>query len=143
MNEDTVKLLRECDAGARMGIASLEDVLDRVEDTAVRDCLTRCKADHEDLDREIRRELDSYGEEGKAPNPIAQGMSWVKTNVKLEWDESDATVANLLTDGCNMGIKSLNRYLNQYENADHKAKALAKRLVSMEQKLTCDLRPYL
>lgn len=143
IEQDTIKLLRECDAGARMGIASIDDVMEHVHHPEVKDCLTQCKQDHEALEQEIRRELDSYGDEGKAPNPIAKGMSWMKTNMKLEWEDSDATVADLMTDGCNMGVKSLNRYLNQYEAADEKSKDIAKRLVGLEQKLTQDLKAYL
>ena len=58
---------------------------------------------------------------------MAKGMSWIKTNVKLSVNESDNAVADLITDGCNMGIKTLNKYLNQYEAADEKSKNLAKK----------------
>ena len=44
-------------------------------------------------------------------------------------NESDKTIADLMTDGCNMGVKSLNQYLNQYEAADEKKKDIAKRLI--------------
>lgn len=74
---------------------------------------------------------------------MAKGMSWVKTNAKLAMDESDSTIADLLTDGCNMGVKSLNRYLNQYEAADEYSKDITKRLINLEEKLTVDIRQYL
>jgi len=63
--------------------------------------------------------------------------------VKLSMDESDKTIADLMTDGCNMGVKSLNRYLNQYEAADETSKDIAKRLIHLEAQLAVDLRPYL
>ena len=31
IEQDTIKLLRECDAGVKMGIASIDDVLSRVK----------------------------------------------------------------------------------------------------------------
>ena len=74
---------------------------------------------------------------------MAKGMSWMKTNMKLVMDESDATIANLMTDGCNMGVKSLNKYLNQYEAADEKTKAITKRLIKLEEKLADDVREFL
>ena len=70
-------------------------------------------------------------------------MSWVKTNMKLAFDESDGTIANLMTDGCNMGVKSLNQYLNEYEAADERSKDITKRLIHLEEKLTSDIRGYL
>jgi len=70
-------------------------------------------------------------------------MSWMKTNVKLVMDESDETIADLMTDGCNMGVKSLNRYLNQYKAAEEKTKDIAKRLIKLEDKLAIDIRRFL
>jgi len=100
-------------------------------------------SEHEKLESEIKELLDNYHDTGKDPNPMAKGMSWVKTNVTLALDESDAAIADLMTNGCNMGVKSLNRYLNQYEAADEKSKDIAKRLINLEEKLTADIRSYL
>ncbi len=143
VEQDTIKLLRECDAGVKMGTASIDDVLDRVKSEEFREKLTRCKNEHNRLEQEIGELLNQYSDEGKQPNPIAKGMSWMKTTVKLGMDESDATVADLMTDGCNMGVKSLNRYLNEYGAADEKSKDIAKRLINLEEKLAVDIRAYL
>ena len=63
--------------------------------------------------------------------------------MKLGIEDSAATVADLMTDGCNMGVKSLNRYLNQYEAAEERTKDIAKRLINLEEKLATDIRGYL
>ena len=143
IEQDTVKLLRECDAGVKMGIASIKDVLEDVKSDRLRRLLHTCKEEHEKLNDEIGELLKQYKDDGKDPNPIAKGMSWIKTNVKLAIEESDATVADLMTDGCNMGVKSLNRYLNQYEAADEVSKDIAKRLINLEEKLAIDIREFL
>ena len=143
IEQDTVKLLRECDAGVKMGISSIEDVEDRVRADKLRKRLTDCKAEHRKLEKEIRSQLDRYQDDGKAPNPMAKGMSWMKTNMKLAMEESDETIADLMTDGCNMGVKSLNKYLNEYEAADEVSKDIAKRLIHLEEKLAVDIRSYL
>lgn len=143
IEQDTVKLLRECDAGIKMGIKSINDVLDRVKNRAYYQELKDCRQEHEQLQGEIQGLLGKYQDEGKDPNPLAKGMSWVKTNMKLSMDESDSTIAELMTDGCNMGVKSLNRYLNQYKAADEVSKDITKRLINLEQKLTEQSREYL
>ena len=74
---------------------------------------------------------------------MAKGMSYLKTNMKMTMDASDNTIADLITDGCNMGIKSLYRYLNQYKDADEKSKDICKKLISIEDALLKELRPYL
>ncbi len=143
IEQDTVKLLRECDAGIKMGIASIEDVLDHVESKDLHRKLTGCRKEHEQLQDEIQQLLDQYEDDGKDPNPIAKGMSWMKTNMKLGMEDSDAAIADLMTDGCNMGVKSLNRYLNQYKAADEVSKGLAKRLIHLEEQLAIDIRQFL
>lgn len=143
IEQDTIKLLRECDAGVKMGVSSIEDVLSFTHSERLKQYLTDCKAEHDKLDSEIQQELDRYKDDGKEPNPIAKGMSWMKTNVKLVMDESDHTIADLMTDGCNMGVKSLNKYLNQYKAADEKSKDITKRLINLEEKLAVDIRGFL
>ncbi len=143
IESDTIKLLRECDAGIKMGVASIDDVLDYVHDENFRKHLSDCKDEHNKLKEEIQILLEKYHDDGKEPNPMAKGMSWMKTNVKLVMDESDETIADLMTDGCNMGVKSLNKYLNQYKAADEKTKDITKRLINLEEKLAIDIRHYL
>jgi len=143
VEQDTVKLLRECDAGVKMGISSIDEVLDSIHGNELRECLSNCKSEHEKLETEIKDLLHRYHDSGKEPNPMAKGMSWVKTNVMLAVNESDAVIADLMTDGCNMGVKSLNKYLNEYKAADERSKDIAKRLINLEERLTVDIRSYL
>ena len=143
IEQDTIKLLRECDAGIKMGISSIDDVLDRIQSKDFVNHLTKCKKEHEHLQTEIQAQLDRFHDDGKDPNPIAKGMSWMKTNMKLGMDECDAVIADLMTDGCNMGVKSLSKYLNQYKAADEKSKDIAKRLIKLEEQLAIDIRAFL
>ena len=143
IENDTIKLLRECDAGVKMGVASIDDVWSHVRSDKLKKCLNQCKDEHEKLATEINSLLDKYHDDGKSPNPMAKGMSWLKTNMKLGMDDSDGTVADLMTDGCNMGVKSLNRYLNQYKAADEVSKDITKRLINLEEQLAVDIRGFL
>lgn len=143
IEQDTIRLLRECDAGVKMGISSLDDVLSSVQSRRLKQTLAASRDEHDKLEREIREHLDRFHDEGKNPNPMARGMSAMKTDVELAMDRSDARVANLITDGCNMGIKSLSQYLNQYAAADEFSKDIAKRLIALEEKLAQDIRGFL
>ena len=126
VEQDTIKLLRECDSGVKMGVASIDDVLKHAQSEDLKNRLLACKHEHESLGLEIDALLKEYHDDGKEPNPIAKGMSWMKTNMKLGMKESDKTIADLITDGCDMGVKSLSRYLNQYKAADERSKDIAK-----------------
>ena len=143
IEKDTIKLLRECDAGVKMGSSSINDVLGFVQAAGLRKDLAECKREHDVLGGEIQAQLNRFQDSGKDPSPIAQKMSHMMTHVKLTVHASDRAIADLMTDGCNMGVKSLNRYLNQYKAADEYSKDIAKRLIHLEEKLTEDMRPYL
>ena len=143
IEQDTIKLLRECDAGIKMGIASIEDVLGHAENKELYEKLNTCRDGHVQLQCEIQKLLGEYKDEGKNPNPIAKGMSWMKTTMKLGMEDTDATIAELMTDGCNMGVKSLSRYLNQYKAAEERSKDIAKKLIHLEAQLAEDIRMYL
>lgn len=143
IEQDTIKLLRECDAGIKMGVSSIDDVLGYVKSDRLKKDLEDNKKEHKKLDKELQELLDRYRDDGKEPNPMAKGMSWMKTNMKLVMNESDHTIADLITDGCNMGVKSLNKYLNQYVAADEKSKDICKRLINLEEDLIVQMRQFL
>ena len=143
INNDTIELLRECSAGVKMGVDSIAEVEDKTTDDSLRSLLTECKEKHQRLGSETHELLNEYSDSGKEPNPMAKSMSWIKTNVMMAMKDSDHTIADLITDGCNMGVKSLNRYLNKYGAAEEKAKDIAKKLIALESDLAIDMRRYL
>lgn len=142
-NDDTIKLLRECDSGVKMGINAIDEVFNSVSDKELSGVLMDSKRDHEALDQDIAKLLVEYDADQKEPNVMAQTMSWMKTNVKLAVNESDKTVANLMTDGCNMGIKSIYKYLNQYAKAEKRVRDIAIKLISVEEHMRVSMRKYL
>lgn len=141
--ENTVNLLKECDAGTKTAVNSIKEVLDNVESEQLLTLLTDALSEHEDIGNEIAETLREMGGHGKDPNPMARVMSWMKINFKMLEKGEDKTVAALMLDGCNMGVKQLSAYLNEYENADDRSKRLAKRLINCEEKLAKDLKNYL
>lgn len=142
-NQDTVKLLRECDAGVKMGLSTFDEVIDYVHSDRLKGCINECKAEHEEFAEEMKNLLKKHSDDGKDPNPIAKSMGWLKTNVMLSVNESDSVIADLMTDGCNMGIKALSKYLNEYNDADKASKDIANRIITSEKRLAEDVREFL
>ncbi|MGN0775008.1 MAG: hypothetical protein ACI4MP_14580 [Candidatus Ventricola sp.] len=143
IEQDTLRLLRECDAGIKMGVSAIDEVVDKAQDEALRGLLSRSKAEHEALKASLQAALDRFGIEGKNPPPVAKALSAVKTGMELRMKPTDAAIADLITDGCGMGIKSLSKYLNQYAAADESAKDVCKKLIALEEQLAKALRGYL
>ena len=126
-----------------MGLKAIDEVMNYAESEELKRSLDQCRDKHERLKKEIRELLDKYQDEGKEPGAVAKSMSWMKTEVKLAVNQSDGTIADLITDGCNMGIKSLSRYLNQFKAADEESKDITKRLIKQEEELAVSMRGYL
>lgn len=143
IEQDTIRLLRECDAGVKMGIAAIDDVIKDVSSEKLRVKLIDLKDDHQQLNADIQKLLGKYHDEGKEPNPLVKGMSQMKTLFRIATDKSDETIAELMLDGCDMGVKSLSRYLNQYKAADGMSKEMTKRLIKIESDFSAEMRAFL
>ena len=63
--------------------------------------------------------------------------------MKLAIQPGDQSVADLMIDGCNMGIKSLHKYCNRYPDASPDARSIAEQMIAAEQRLSRDLQSYL
>ena len=59
IEQDTIRLLRECDSGVKMGISSIEEVLDYVKSDKLKNYLIDSKHKHENITREIQELLDN------------------------------------------------------------------------------------
>ena len=137
VNDDTIKLLRECDAGVEMGIKSLDNVIDDVENDELRKILEKSRETHCRLKGDIAEKLSGYGDDGKEP------AAMVKSEVKLMSENPDVSAAELIIDGCNMGIRSIYKYFNKYPAADVEIKRLVDDIVKEEEDLSVKLRKFL
>ncbi len=142
-NEDNIDLLRKCSEGVKMGVATIDEVLPHVKSDKFRNTLFSSKTTHEKLYSEIIKLLHQIGIPKKEPPLMAKGMLWFKTNINEMMHKSDSAVADLITDGCSTGVKSLTKYLNQYKKADDTVKNIAKRLIDSEEKLIESMKEYL
>ena len=140
---DTIKLLRECDAGIKMGIVALDEVIAHVKSQDFHEKLFGYKQEYTKLKMEIQNLLNKYKDNGKDPDPLAKGMSWMRTNITLGINESDEKVADILTDGCNMGVKVLSKFMNKYTEADEEAIQLANRLLELGNRQVTEIRKFL
>ncbi len=141
--EDTIHLLKECDAGVKMGVSSIDDVLDKVKAVPLKEKLQESKRRHEELGNQCHSNLNALDSDEKDPNPMAKAMSYIKTNVKLMPAPTDMEIAQLMFDGCNMGVKSLYKYLHQYKGASEDSKKLTEQIIKCEEDLRETVKEYM
>lgn len=142
MNDDQ-KLLRECSAGIKTAVGSIDEILPYVKDDKLQQILSNSKAKHKKIEIDVDKRLENSGSDEKEPNPMAKTMSWMKINAELSVNPSSAQAASLITDGCDMGVKSLHKYINKYVGAEQTTKDIARNISELEETLGKDMRPYL
>ena len=143
VSQDTVELLKECDAGCKMAIDSMEQISKYVSNDKLKTVIEKYNGAHIKMEEDIHRLLNSIGEEDKEPNPIAKASSWIQSEVKMMMNTDSKQAAHLLTDGCNMGVKSLCEYKNAYKAADEKSVAMCEKLCDLETRMVFDLQEFL
>ena len=143
MQEDTRRLLQECNSGCKMAINSMQQIQDYVTDEGLAMLIRESTESHEKLEDESTRLLEENGAYEKEPGVMASAMSWLTTEMKMMVKRSDTEVAKIMMDGCNMGIQSIVEKTHLYKNASEESKKLAERLVKEEEQFMRDLKEYL
>lgn len=142
MNEDTISLLKECNAGCKSATNSMEQVKPYIQESDFNALIEKYNDMHVQLGDECHVLLNQYNEEEKDPHVMAKAFSWLSTEVKLMMKDDTHKIAKLMMDGCNMGIQSVSEYINKYQNASKETVSLAKRLVQIEQDFMNELKEY-
>lgn len=143
MNEDSINLLKECNSGCKNATDSMEQIMSYVKDESLKKLIDDYNKKHIELGDECHKILNKQGEDEKDPSKITKAMAWMGTEIKLLIDADSDKIADMLVDGCNMGIKSLSRYSNKYKKAESKIKDICFELISLEQDFMNELLMYL
>ena len=140
---DDIELLKECDAGVKMGIQGISNIIDDAFGEDFKNMLEKYEGEHVNILNKIHKKLDEYGASTKEPNPMAEVGSKMTTAMKLMMNDSDEKIADLMMDGCNMGIKSVSRYMNEYAGSSKEVMDIANNVITLEQNFMNELRQYL
>ena len=143
MNEDTRLLLKECDAGTKMAVDTIDQVLPSIHSSDFKNGLKKYRDAHVSSGDKLHALLSDGDEAAGDIGIMAKASARLMTGFRLMLDDSDKKIASMLTDGCNMGIKSIEKYLNQYTKASKEARKTAENIVRLEENMMEDLRPYL
>lgn len=143
MNEDTINLLKECNSGCKSATNSMEQVNPYIKNEKLKSIIDKYNDKHIKIGDECHQLLNENHEEEKDPHVMAKAFSWIGTEMKLMMNDDTHKIADLMIDGCNMGIKSVSEYINKYKTASKESMDLAKKLVKIEQEFMNDLLVYL
>ena len=140
---DDIELLKECDSGVKMGIQGIAAVIDDAYGDDFKNLLENYEEQHVKILGVIHEKLNEAGASIREPHPIARAMANMSTDMKMMMNNSNEKIADIMMDGCNMGIKSVSKYMNQYAAASKETMQIANDIVVLEQNFMNDLRQYL
>jgi len=143
MNDDTIKLLKECTAGCKMALGSMKQVEEYIQDSKLKQIIDSYKDKHEELEKELADMLAQAGKTESEPKTMASAFSWFTTEMKLMMKDDSHQIAKLMMDGCNMGIQSVSEYQNKYSQASQEAVKLAHKLVKIEEDFMLEMKQFL
>lgn len=143
MEEDTRKLLQECNRGCKMAIDSIEQVRGHISDGRLEKVIDDFECKHRKSEEESSAILGQAGQEEKEPGAAASAFAWMSTGMKLAMKDDNRQIAKLMMDGCNMGIQSISESINKYQDASKESMHIAKNLVKMEEDFMGELKDFL
>ena len=143
MNEDSIALLKECNSGCKSATNSMEQVLQYTDDGGLKKLIEDCNKKHIKLGDECHEMLNKAGCNEEDPSKFVSKMAEIGTEIKLMMNDDSYRIAELMVDGCNMGIKSISKAINKYTKADSEVKNLSYEIISLEQDFMNDLLAYL
>lgn len=142
MDVNTIEILKECSAGCKMAIDSIEQVKEYVSDEKLRKLMAAYRDKHEKLQEKIRQMLSQYGKDDEDPSFMAEMGAKMKIEIKMMMHPDEHQVAKLMMDGCNMGIQSVSEYVNKYPDASPEAQDAAKELIKAEEDFMEEMKAY-
>jgi len=143
MEEATIKLLEECSQGCRMAVESMDQISKYVTGDRMENLLSDYRRKHDQLGKRVDEMLKEGGAQPKQPGVAASAMSWVTTEVKMKLKNDNSQISTLMMDGCNMGIQSISKAMNQNAAASKESRGLAQELVRTEESFMQDLKEFL
>ena len=143
MHADTIALLKECTAGIDLTLSTINDLLPSTKDRNLRQRLQDNAADQKQLRDHACALLHRCGGKEKSPGTWLMGMTHLKNSARMAVRGDDTTIAYLVADGCDLGIKALSRSQNRHCMADPAAIQLSQELIRCQEGLSARLRPYL
>lgn len=137
-------VLDELNKGCVMGMDAIRDILDKVEDKKFKKVLEKEFDKYKDIHHRILKKYEDYSkEEPTTTNIINKTMTSIMTEMKLMKDNSNSKIAELLSQGTNMGIIEGKKLLNHKEKIDKTVEKILKDFIEMQEESIEIYKEYL
>lgn len=128
---------------AEMGVNTMKQIIDMVEEDSMKKHLRKQLTSYEDFQQEARKLLNENGYDEKGISALDRLKTYLMINMQTMSDQTPSHIAKMLITGSNMGIVEATQNLKRYEHADKAASGLMERLMKTEEKNVQELKKYL
>ena len=143
MEKDKVNVLDELNKGACMGKDAIHFIIDKVEDSGLKEELNRQYEKYNEISDKINNIYNNYsGGEPHETGTMNKVMTWYGIEMKTLTDHTTSKIAELIMQGTNMGIIEGRRLLN-HKDTDEKIHTLVQEYVDMQEDAVEKLKAFL
>lgn len=141
--ENNINILDELNKGCCMGSDAVKVILEKIEGKEFKKVCEKLLEEYEDLEEKINKTYDKYSdEEPHETNAMDKAMTWYGIQIRTITDSSASKLAEMLTQGLNMGIIEGKKLLN-HKDGDKKVQGLVKDYVDMQEKYVEKIKEFL
>ncbi|MBR3132575.1 MAG: hypothetical protein IKG42_00595 [Clostridia bacterium] len=137
-----LEVLNEINKGALIGMESIKNISEKVEDDKLRTVLEDQYSEYEAISDQVKDKFDSV----KKLEKVSTGMKLMnRTGIVFNTmiDSSSSKIAEILIQGNEMGIVKGRKMLNQSTGIDKETQGILNRFVDFQERNIESLKKYL
>ena len=138
-----MKILREIVRNTEMGIQSISNLMSHVENEDFRKVIMNQQDDLRNFYNRALNELDCDEQEQAKSGFFEKTMLKAGVSMNTMFNDSLSHIADMLIDGYNMGINSVQKCVNELKKDDTEMPSIASEILSFYEDCITDLREYL
>jgi hypothetical protein len=132
-NQNTAEILSEIYRGAKMGVETINSMLNKVNDNKIYDELKYQLRCYDEIANEAYGELVKRNQEPKDISTMNKLSAKMSVGINTMISNTPSHIADMLIKGSTMGVTEMTKSLNSYKDADPDIQSLADRFIKLEQ----------
>lgn len=136
-------ILNEINKGIKMGMDSISNVSEKVQDDNFKKDLKYQYDKYNDILNKVNTQLTNYDDFPKELNPMQKAMGWMSVEFNTMEDKSTSKIAEMMLQGTNMGIIKGVKLLNHNPTTDEPVKNILTEFVQFQEDTVEQLKKYL
>ena len=143
MKDQEQQLLDEIYKGCQMGLDALKEMIPKVDSKDLAADLNEHQKDLLELQNKALKAASSKKNTVKSPGTMEKLMVKGSTKLQTMVRSTPSHFADMLIKGSNMGITTIQKFLNDASDVKDEIKKLAKQFIQLEQANIEKMKPYL